>query len=88
MEIILNGSVFHFSPLSQLLPQVSNYDLDLVEPDFDKETEEYVIGGVDARLKLPSEIEATVCRPDRHLLPVARIYKDGKGRMRLSAYFD
>jgi len=86
MVIILNGSEFNFSRDSKLIPKRSRYDLELVEPEFDQKTAKFVLGGVDAKLKLPHEIEATISRTS--LLPVAKIFKDEKGKMRLSAYFD
>ena len=86
MKITLNGEEFIFSSLSKLIPQESRYDLELVEPEFDKETKKFFFGGVDARLQLPVTIELSVSRTS--LLPVAKIFKDKNGKMMLSAYFD
>lgn len=86
MEIILNGTSFNFSHSAKLVPKDSPYDLELVEPDFDEKTSSFFSGGVDANLKLPLEIEMTVSRTS--LLPVAKIFKDQDGKMKLTAYFD
>ncbi len=86
MKIILDGVEFIFSPLSELVPKDSYYDLELIEPDFDQKTAKFIFGGVDTRLKLPREIEQTISRTS--LLPVAKIFKDENGNQRLTAYFD
>jgi len=86
MEIILNGELFIFSDLSELKPVSSRYDLELVEPGFDEKSSSFFSGGVDSRLKLPGKIEEAIMRTS--LLPVARIYKDKEGKLKLSAYFD
>jgi hypothetical protein len=86
MRIVLNGEEFIFSSRSKLVDKKNCYDLELIEDGFDKKTEKFFSGGVDAKLQLPLEIEASISRTN--LLPVAKIFKDKNGKMRLSAYFD
>jgi len=82
----LNGREFEFSHQSTLKPQKSCYDLELVEPDFDKETAKQIAGGVDANVVLPSLLESTVVRTS--LKPVAKIFEDENGNKKFTAYFD
>lgn len=86
MQITLNGVDYEFSDNSEIIPKESFYDLELVEPGFNEETQKLQAGGVDSTIKLPPFIENEIMRTS--LLPVAKIFLDANGKKRLKAYFD
>jgi len=86
MKITLNGVEYDFDDASTIPLESSPYDLKIIEPGFDKETAKFQAGGVDANLRLPSNVELRVSRTG--LLPVAKVYVDTSGNKKLDAYFD
>lgn len=86
MIITLNDADYKFSDSLTMTPKESVYDMEIVEPGFNKKTKKFEAGGVDAILKLPRIIEREIKRTSE--LPVAKIFIDAKGNKMLSAYFD
>lgn len=84
MIITINGQNFDFSDNSKVV--ANRYDLNIEEPGFDKDSEQYVGGGTSKPISLPGFIERQIVRTS--LDPCSKVYKDGNGKLRLTAYFD
>lgn len=87
MEIIIEGQKFIFNANAEVVVASRGYDLDIVDPEFDKESEVLQRGGTAKSLELPYNIEQRIQRC-HGLEPCCKVYKDKNGKSRLTAYFD
>ncbi len=87
MKIIIDGQEFTFSDDAEVKVASGGYDLDIVEPGFDKTSEVFKGGGTSKPIKLPAYIECRIVRC-RGMEPCSRVYKDKNGKLRFTAYFD
>ncbi len=82
MIVTINGKTFSFNDKAEV--KVNGYDLDIIDPEFDRTTEKQEAGFTSVPISLPSWI-----RPNKtYLDPCSKIYLDAAGRRRLNAYFD
>ncbi len=86
MIITLNGIDYEFSGNSEMIVKYLNYEIELIESGFDEKSQKFEAGGVDSHLGLPGFIENRFFRFSE--LSVAKIFVDGKGNKKLTAYFD
>lgn len=85
IRVYINSQLFTFLEESEVKAHL--YDLDIIEPYFDKSSEKFIGGGTSMPIVLPGFIEAQI-RRCRGLEPCSRVYQDANGRKRLTAYFD
>ncbi len=82
-EVRVGKQTFLFSQESSLPHQSNKYDLEIIEPDYDRKTEEILYHGTSEPLYIDG-----IKRKMTYLEPCTRIYKDKNGNKRLDAYFD
>ncbi|HKL23772.1 MAG TPA: hypothetical protein VJ912_00360 [Candidatus Nanoarchaeia archaeon] len=85
IKVTIGNQEFEFNEKSKI--NAKGYDLEIIEPGFDEKTLDIAHGRFTSiKIILPDEIESKIKRT--YLEPCSVIYKDSKGRRKLSAYFD